>query len=195
MGVLLVQFKTSIFNSSAQAPKTQSGVVGGRRIAKWRDGELPSGKKGFTLIELVLVLAIVAALVALGSVVLTSVFDRARNNQTITDIYLIENLILRYELDDGGLPDSLDDTEAADMRDPWGNPYQYTNLADAPKNPAGKPMVPHRKDKFLNPINTDYDLYSSGKDGESRQPLTAKPSLDDIVRASNGAFVGLAVNY
>jgi general secretion pathway protein G len=52
-----------------------------------------------------------------------------------------------------------------------------------------------RKDKNLHPLNTDFDLYSLGPDGESRLPLTAGPSRDDILRANNGAFIGRAENY
>ncbi|HNK13786.1 MAG TPA: hypothetical protein PLZ20_04450, partial [Nitrospira sp.] len=55
----------------------------------------------------------------------------------------------------------------------------------------GKP----RKDRFLHPINSDYDLYSMGKDGESVEPLTAKKSHDDVIRANDGSFVGLAVEF
>jgi general secretion pathway protein G len=43
--------------------------------------------------------------------------------------------------------------------------------------------------------NTDYDLYSSGPDGASVGPLTAKASRDDILRANNGRFVGPASAY
>jgi general secretion pathway protein G len=49
-----------------------------------------------------------------------------------------------------------------------------------------------RKDRFLVPLNDDYDLYSMGKDGTSSPPLTAKVSQDDIIRANNGSYVGLA---
>jgi general secretion pathway protein G len=52
-----------------------------------------------------------------------------------------------------------------------------------------------RKDKFLVPINSDYDLYSDGQDGQSASPLTAKASQDDIVRAANGRYVGLASQF
>ena len=45
------------------------------------------------------------------------------------------------------------------------------------------------------PINSQWDLYSTGKDGGSFPPLTAKPSLDDIVVANDGGYVGLAKNY
>ena len=52
-----------------------------------------------------------------------------------------------------------------------------------------------RKDHSLVPINTDFDLYSMGPDGRSSPPLTAKASRDDIVRANDGAFVGVAADY
>jgi general secretion pathway protein G len=52
-----------------------------------------------------------------------------------------------------------------------------------------------RKDRFLVPVNSDYDLYSMGKDGQSQAPFTAKASRDDIVRASDGQYVGLAEDF
>jgi general secretion pathway protein G len=52
-----------------------------------------------------------------------------------------------------------------------------------------------RKDRFLVPINTDFDLYSMGKDGKSVAALTAAASRDDVVRAANGAFIGLASRF
>ncbi|MEJ2180091.1 MAG: hypothetical protein P8Y28_06530 [Gammaproteobacteria bacterium] len=52
-----------------------------------------------------------------------------------------------------------------------------------------------RKDKNLTPVNSDYDLYSAGKDGLTRLPFTAQQSQDDIVRCNNGSFIGLALDY
>jgi len=52
-----------------------------------------------------------------------------------------------------------------------------------------------RKDRNLVPINSDFDLYSVGRDGQSAPALTAKVSQDDVVRANNGGFVGLARDY
>ncbi len=49
-----------------------------------------------------------------------------------------------------------------------------------------------RKDRFLKPISTDYDLYSSGPDGISRDSLEHRESRDDVVRAINGDYIGLA---
>jgi len=78
------------------------------------------------------------------------------------------------------------------LLDPWGNPYQYLNLSDPTiKDIKGKA----RKDRNLVPINSDYDLYSTGKEWMSASPLTAKGSHDDIVRAGNGRFVGKASDF
>jgi general secretion pathway protein G len=38
-------------------------------------------------------------------------------------------------------------------------------------------------------------LYSMGKDEKSRPPLTAQMSRDDIVRANDGNFIGMAAEY
>jgi general secretion pathway protein G len=44
-------------------------------------------------------------------------------------------------------------------------------------------------------LNDDYDLYSMGQDGVSVSPITAKPSQDDILRASDGSYLGLASQF
>lgn len=67
----------------------------------------------------------------------------------------------------------------------------FVASAHAAKSGGGKP----RKDRFLVPINSDYDLYSKGRDGQSVAPLTAQQSHDDVIRANDGAFVGLAVDF
>ena len=59
----------------------------------------------------------------------------------------------------------------------------------------GTPQGKLRKDRFLVPVNSDYDLYSKGQDRKSSTPFTAKASQDDIVRANDGAYVGLASEF
>ena len=73
--------------------------------------------------------------------------------------------------------------------DPWGRPYVYTDLSQ--KGSKGKA----RKDHKLNPINADFDLYSVGEDGKSATPLPAAASQDDVIRAREGAFLGLASEF
>lgn len=52
-----------------------------------------------------------------------------------------------------------------------------------------------RKDRNLVPLNTDYDLFSAGPNGQWMPPITASVSRDDIIRADNGAYVGQASDY
>ena len=44
-------------------------------------------------------------------------------------------------------------------------------------------------------MNSDYDLYSMGPDGESLPPFTASTSRDDLVRASNGGYIGPVIEF
>jgi general secretion pathway protein G len=52
-----------------------------------------------------------------------------------------------------------------------------------------------RKDRFLVPINSDFDLYSMGPDGRTQATLNAPVSRDDVIRAANGAYYGLAEKF
>lgn len=71
--------------------------------------------------------------------------------------------------------------------DPWGNAYICLNIIN-----GGSEIEAHvSEDKKLNPISSLYDLYSIGKDGKTQKRLDNKDSVDDIVMASDGAFVGL----
>ena len=145
--------------------------------------------RGFTLIELMLGVAILGILIAIAVPAYQSYQDRVRTFKAVADIKSIEALVLTYKAEERSLPANLGQVGAAGMRDPWGNPYQYTNLEDV--NGNGKA----RKNKNLVPINSDFDLWSNGKDGASQSPLTAQVSRDDIVRANDGRFVGLASEY
>jgi general secretion pathway protein G len=145
--------------------------------------------RGFTLIELMLGVAILGILIAIAVPAYQSYQDRVRMFKAVADIKSIEALVLTYKAEERSLPANLGQVGAAGMRDPWGNPYQYMNLEDI--NGNGKA----RKNKNLVPINSDFDLWSNGKDGASQSPLTAQVSRDDIVRANDGRFVGLASEY
>jgi general secretion pathway protein G len=100
---------------------------------------------------------------------------------------MIELELERYVSVNGNLPATLAEAGLA-RDDPWGNPYRYLRMAGAHTGQV-------RKDRSLHPLNTDYDLYSMGPDGRSVSPLTAAHSRDDIVRASNGGFIGSASDF
>ena len=147
------------------------------------------GSTGFTLVELLIAVAIAAVLASIALPAYSSYLERARVNQAIADIRVLNVRVRKYEDDHRAVPAGLAPIGAAGMLDPWGRPYVYLKLG-VPST-AGKA----RKNKNLVPINSDFDLYSQGKDGASLPPLTAKPSLDDIVLANDGGFAGLASDY
>lgn len=146
---------------------------------------------GFTLIELVLALAILGVLGSMAVSHYKGKMDTMKITQAKDDIKRIEVLIELFYTDHRDYPSSLHDVALGTMLDPWGNPYQYLVI------PKGKEKGPSavRKDKSLHPINSDYDLYSMGEDGQSIAALTAKASHDDIIRARNGQFVGPASDF
>lgn len=133
---------------------------------------------------------ILALLVALALPSYQRYSERARNREATAEIITIGTRINIYRLENQNqLPDSLSEVDYHIPDDPWGRQYQYLPIEG--RDNLGEV----RKDQNLNPINTDFDLYSLGKDGVSSGPLTATSSLDDIVRANNGSFVGSATDY
>lgn len=143
---------------------------------------------GFTVLELMMVLMIVGILGFFSVQTYEKYMDETRIAEAKTDIFGLEVKINYFQVTRLSYPESIDDIGGAPL-DPWGNPYRYLNVQTV----KGKGKV--RKDHNLVPINSDYDLYSMGKDGRSVSPLTAKHSRDDIIRANNGEYVGLAEDY
>lgn len=145
---------------------------------------------GMTLLELMLVLLIGAVLAGLAVAGYKQIIERTKINAAIADIGQMQLAINKYWANhDMQFPASLAEVNFAALRDPWGNAYQYLNFTGL----KGKGQM--RKDRNLVPINSDYDLYSKGPDGDSKAPLTAKASRDDIVRANDGHFIGKAEDY
>jgi len=154
---------------------------------------------GFTLLELMIGIAIVGILASIAVPNFIKYREKARLEVAITEMRFIEKEIVNFVVDNGELPEDLSEIGMDKVLDPWGRPYNYLRIqasddAQDKKGKKGKKGKP-RKDHQLHPINTDYDLYSVGKDGKSTAPLTAKISQDDLIRANNGGYVGLVSNY
>ena len=144
--------------------------------------------RGFTLVELMVVVVIIGIIAAIATLAFQSFADKARVIKATAEIATIQTKIKVYETYEGSLPNSLSDLDDFNMSDPWGNPYQYSNFNIVPPNLW-------RKDKNLHPLNIDYDLWSNGKDGLTHKNLTAVVSYDDVVRANDGAYIGLGKEY
>lgn len=185
----------------------------------------PHGNAGFTLIELLIVCAIIAAVAAIAIPSYASALETARVTKAIGDITAIDRELRMHLVEHGCYPSTLDEVGVGleDMRDPWGHPYVYGALGKVPGGGGGGggggrggggrggggggaaactscqgiclKAGDVRKDRNLVPINSDFDLYSVGRDGESVGALTAKKSHDDVIRANDGSFVGLAVRF
>lgn len=140
-----------------------------------------SRERGFTLIELMMVVAILSALTVMVLPAYYEFKERARVARGKQEIRSIEMAVDAYSVDQNSYPASLADVNFGGIRDPWGNPYQYSYP------PARTAII------LLNPDS--YDLYSNGKDGVSDDDLLAGVSQDDIVRAGEGSFVGLGSDF
>ena len=136
-----------------------------------------------------MVMVILGILTSIAIPLYTNQIEKARIVRAIAEVRIIEKEIAGFEAAERKLPKTLDEIGRGTLKDPWGSPYLYVNFEGL----KGKGKM--RKDRFLVPLNTDYDLCSMGKDGQSKPPLTAKPSYDDIIRANNGGYVGLASEY
>jgi general secretion pathway protein G len=146
---------------------------------------------GYTLTDLMITLTVAGLLAALAFPSYATYVERARIAKAVDDISSISVAIEQFELNnDGALPLDLKELPVDLPMDPWGRPYEYFNIRIAE---PGK--IDLRRDGKLGLLNTDFDLYSRGEDGHSSGPLSAKVSRDDIVRANNGGFIGIAEDY
>lgn len=144
---------------------------------------------GFTLLELMMAVTIIGVVSGFGVVSYRGYIERAKTTAAISDIRMMTVGISQFVLDNRRLPDDIEEAGYAGRKDPWGNDYVYLRFT----GPGSRGKA--RKDRRLVPINSDYDLYSMGKDGQSRAPLVVPVSKDDIIRASNGAFIGVAADF
>lgn len=121
-------------------------------------------EKGFTLLEVMVVLVILGLLAAVVAPNVLGTQDKGMIKKTQADIALLEQAIDMYKLDNFMYPTTTEGLEALVKKpetrelknytqggyikrlpvDPWGNPYQYLS--------PGK--------------HTNYDVFSLGADGE-----------------------------
>ncbi len=143
-----------------------------------------------TLVEIMLAIALVGVLMAIAIPSYRGYILRTQIAKARSELSTIMVGVLASRGPDHYLPDSLSDVHGVPLTDPWGHPYAYYYFG-RPHTPMG----PVRKDRNLVPINSEFDLYSMGPDGQSRAPLTNPTSQDDIIVARDGDFIGTAADF
>jgi general secretion pathway protein G len=143
---------------------------------------------GFSLVELMIVVAIIGILASIAMPAYQDYLERAKVLQAASDIGGIQAKVKHYFDEERAYPDSLADVGEAGRLDPWGMSYGYYNIDKNGKAGA-------RKDKLLNPINSDFDLYSKGKNKTYKLAVTLKESQDDVIRGRDGSFIDLASKF
>jgi general secretion pathway protein G len=116
-------------------------------------------RRYFTLMEMVVVIAIIALLAAVVTPMYFKHVKRARVSSAKTQIKMIEQAIMDYQLDNGAIPRSLNDliTNQSGAKK-WDGPYLKSSTV--PKDPWGNDYsydVPGRHGSF--------DIYTYGEKG------------------------------
>jgi general secretion pathway protein G len=118
-----------------------------------------SAQRGFSLIEIILVVVLIGGIVAFAASRILGGGDRAKVNLAKAEVQTLAEKIQQFENDTGNLPGSLDElvtapgnasgwlgpySKQAELKDPWNHPFQYAAPGDGQA----------------------FDLVSFGKDGK-----------------------------
>jgi len=147
--------------------------------------------RGTTLVELLFAIVIFGVVISIVIPMYQGYVYRTQVANATVFLRALSAKIDQYYTDAGQYPPDLTSVgcAASGCIDPWGYAYQYINHAAL----HGNGHV--RRDRSLNPLNDDYDLYSIGLDGQTAYPITQRVSQDDVIRAGNGAYYGLASGF
>jgi len=137
------------------------------------------------MLTAVVIIGILTAIVLSKS---SQASDLANVQRAILDVGELQALIDDYAMTAGQWPASLAEIGKGEAKDPWEHNYRYRPFVDG--LPANA-----RRDRFLVPLNTTYDLFSIGRDGLTSKNLARAEAQDDIVRCNDGGFVGLGSQY
>ena len=97
----------------------------------------PSDRIGFTLMEVLVVVAILVVLAGTASIFVFRYLDDAKKQRAQSDMQTLTNVCVKYKMDNDEYPTSLNllvtppDGRAPYLNspdniiDPWGRPYQY----------------------------------------------------------------------
>ena len=147
--------------------------------------------------EVLIVLAILSIVIGIALPSYREHQKRIAIADTAKDLAVISQRLEKYYSLNSRYPDDLAAINSDNMVDPYGRAYFYRNLTGGGGNDeeggGGLPTI--RTDSSGTVLNTDYDLFSAGYDGEYTAKISSNTSKDDIVRGKNGKFINLAESY
>ena len=143
-------------------------------------------KKGFTLIELVVVIAILGILAGIAIPRFMDATATARGAKIIADLRTIDSAIMVYNAKTGKFPTAISDLTST-ASGTASTAAKYELLASEPKPTAGNAIFPSSPTVTVKVAATAYELTSAGGDTENRACVgTAKITADKL--AEGGSF-------
>jgi general secretion pathway protein G len=139
--------------------------------------------KGFTLVELIMVIALIGILATMSVPLYNKYKENAKTAAAIADIGVLSNEVSAFILDrNNSKPSNLGEIGRANVLDPWKNPYEY-RATGVLTNEYGVVLL----------NENSFDLFSKGKDGDYSVDGSNPLSKDDVARMNDGTFVGKRV--
>ncbi|HHY65955.1 MAG TPA: prepilin-type N-terminal cleavage/methylation domain-containing protein [Alicyclobacillus sp.] len=126
---------------------------------------------GFTLIEMLAVVVILAIVAGVGFVVVNNQIEKARVNTDIANLRTIGDAVNRYIMDNGSAPSSMADLVGkylgSEPKDPWANSSYTLNVTQPNNNTPGNVTVQSPHTYTSQPPNTSTSgstglIYSDG---------------------------------
>lgn len=142
--------------------------------------KLIKGKKGFTLIELVIVIAILGILAGIAIPRFLDATATARGSRIVADLRTIDSAIVIYNAKTGSLPadiDAITTVEAASGT----TPASYKLLAAWPKPATGTAIFPAKPTTTVSVTETAYTL-----DATNGRGLLGTNNASDLTDGGDG---------
>ena len=135
--------------------------------------------EGFTLVELLVVVAIIGIVAAIAIVALGNALDKSKQKATMADMRTVSKAIELYRVDHGFLPDAA-----------GGLPPLVAVLI--PYQTSVVPVADHWNNTLLysNDVNGNYSIECTGKDGIDGTNISTATrfNFDEDIVISNGLF-------
>ncbi len=143
---IVVSRGDGIIRTGAVGGREQKGGATGRFIAVSRADGIIAGsrmgarQRGFSLIEIILVVVLIGGIVAFAATRILGGGDRARVNLAKAQVQTLAEKVQQFEMDTGTLPNTLDElvtqpgnaggwlgpyAKSGELKDPWNMPFEY----------------------------------------------------------------------